>query len=383
MKYLHKIISFSIPVLTVTLFLAFLRIFSLPVDVSKENNHLEENGNSDLQNYGKDVLLSCLNDKTSIYVGSFFDFGPTEDNITTEKIEEYKNLTGKSMAWGYFSNNWFTDISFPGEKAGVLTSQKVIPFIRLMPRSNLELGYQDTPYSLYAIANGDFDDELENWFSEAREFKYPIMIEFGTEVNGSWFTWNGRWNGRGGTDGYGDNTIPDGPEVFIDAYRRIIDISRKMGANNILWIYHANSISQPKKDWNSLLAYYPGDTYIDIIGLSVYGSIADGDPWESFDSILAPAYDVVSKTNKPIIIAEFGVRETTEKTLWIHNAFSSLIKRNYPNIVGISYWHSEWIDNDGAIINLKIDSSEDSLSAYNLGISDPIFQHSFPDVTFQ
>jgi len=31
------------------------------------------------------------------------------------------------------------------------------------------------------------------WAREAKNFGSPILIEWGTEPNGNWFSWNGRW----------------------------------------------------------------------------------------------------------------------------------------------------------------------------------------------
>ena len=61
----------------------------------------------------------------------------------------------------------------------------------------------------------------------AKEFDSPLIVEFGPEMNGWWYPWNGYWNGGGETNAYGDSSLPDGPERFRDAYRHIIDVMRK------------------------------------------------------------------------------------------------------------------------------------------------------------
>ena len=40
---------------------------------------------------------------------------------------------------------------------------------------------------------------------------FPMLVEFGTEMNGYWFPWNGKWNGAGATLGYGDLHCPMAP----------------------------------------------------------------------------------------------------------------------------------------------------------------------------
>jgi beta-mannanase len=90
-------------------------------------------------------------------------------------------------------------------------------------------------------------------------------------VNGDWFPWNGRWNGAGRTDGYANPDLPDGPERFRDAYRHIVDICRNKGGNNLTWFFHVDVGAWPKQPWNTRFAnYYPGDAYVDWIGISDY-----------------------------------------------------------------------------------------------------------------
>ena len=49
-------------------------------------------------------------------------------------------------------------------------------------------------FTLARIVRGDLDADLRAWADGARRFGSPLLAEFGTEVNGFWFPWNGRWN---------------------------------------------------------------------------------------------------------------------------------------------------------------------------------------------
>jgi hypothetical protein len=60
---------------------------------------------------------------------------------------------------------------------------------------------------------------LKIWAQDAKRVGIPIMVKFGTEVNGNWFPWSSILNGGGKTNGYGDPNYPNGPERFRDAYR--------------------------------------------------------------------------------------------------------------------------------------------------------------------
>jgi beta-mannanase len=62
------------------------------------------------------------------------------------------------------------------------------------------------------------------------------------------------------------------------------------------------------KKWNNIKNYYPGDNYIDWIGLSVYGAIEPDSGWMSFTDVIDIAYPVITEisADKPLAVFEFG-----------------------------------------------------------------------------
>jgi hypothetical protein len=255
-----------------------------------------------------DGKLLAIEDK--IYHGAFPDFGSSEDLVDRERIASFQDLLGKKIAWAYFSNNWYSSLRFPATEIDEIHTQGATPFVRLMPRNHLENDDPETLYNLESIIDGDFDPSLRNWARETANLSFPILIEFGTEVNGQWFPWNGLHNGADTIGNYGSDSSYDGPERFRDAYRHIVDIFREAGATNTTWFFHVNASSWPEESWNTIEEYYPGDDYVDWIGISVYGPQTDDDTLISFEEELAPAYDeIVEFTDKPVSILEFGITE--------------------------------------------------------------------------
>jgi Glycosyl hydrolase family 26 len=114
------------------------------------------------------------------------------------------------------------------------------------------------------------DADFRPWARGARELGTPFFVEFGTEVNGQRFPWNGWWNGKGQRRACGDPSSADGSKRFRNGYRRIIQTMHKEGAGSVLWVFHANCGDYPRADWNRLENYYPGGDYIDCLGVSVY-----------------------------------------------------------------------------------------------------------------
>jgi len=257
--------------------------------------------------------FKLLPDPNGIYHSAFPDFGAEEENITIQQIEEFESLADKKIVWAYFSNNWIEGIVFPLKDVETISQSGKIPFIRIMPRSKFGEYEAESLYSMQKIIDGTFDEELRLWAIAARDTGIPLLAEFGTEVNGMWFPWNGYYNGADTKDAYGDVNFPDGPERFRDAYRHIIDICRQNGVNNITWFFHINAYGEPFEEWNLAKNYYPGDDYIDWLGVSIYGLLTKEGRYQNFQEILSDVYpELVAITDKPIAILEFGIREIKE-----------------------------------------------------------------------
>ena len=310
-----------------------------------------------------------------IYHAAFPYFGDTEEVVTTNVMADFEQLATKKITWAYFSDNWLKGITFPKDNVETISKFGRVPFIRIMSRSNWDGGAVEPKYTMQRIIDGEYDVELNQWAVDAKNTKIPLLVEFGTEMNGNWFPWNAEFNGKDTKTDYGDPNIYDGMERFRDAYRHIIDICNKNKATNITWFYHINAEDSPAEEWNTKSGYYPGDNYIDWIGISVYGSQEpNGSYWPSFLKVMDDNWSgisSVSKTNKPIAILEWGVTESNtngKKALWISNAFKTLLPGGKYNskIKAISYWHSKYA-------NLKLNSSSTSVTAYQDGVSDSTF----------
>jgi hypothetical protein len=322
--------------------------------------------------------LKVLPPERGAYHGAYADFGPAETAVTKEAIEAYIHSAGKKIAWAYFSNHWLDgEIVFPKESVEICKSLGVVPYIRFSPWSEMIQSRGDPITKMENILAGKFDDQLRAWARAARDFDFPLMMEFGPEVNGDWFPWNGRWNGGAEKSGYGDPNIPDGPERFRDSYRHIIDIFRSENAHNITWILHVDVAWTPQQEWNKMKYYHPGDDYIDWIGLSVFGRQLPKSNWILFPAMLKNFLGQIEESSSlPILISEFGVIEDAadpeRKARWLRQALQSVSKGMFKRVKGITYWNSPgWLPEGKA--SFKIDSSEPSLRAFRDEIASPFW----------
>jgi len=275
-----------------------------------------------------------------------------EDDITLGDVTSYESAAGRSVAWVFFSNNWYRSRAFPSGKAGWIFDHGTMPYIRLMLRhTSNERDRSDGPdktFSLRRIVDGDFDADLRAWGDGAAAYGAPLLAEYGTEMNGFWFPWNAIHNGR-----------TQGTRLFRQAYRHIIDVVRSRGADNISWVFHVNDTDQPNQSWNRLEKYYPGDEYIDWLATSVYGALTPQENWnQSFTRGMSSVYPRLRALapTKPIIVAEFGVtagNDRVEPTVWAGRALDGLLSGDWPWVRGFSWWNETW-END----NVKAHDSE-------------------------
>jgi hypothetical protein len=260
-----------------------------------------------------------------------------EDDLTPADVDSYEQLAGKSAAWVYFSHNWYKERGFPLDTASWIRARGSIPFIRLMLRSSPEQNRPERTFRLSRIMEGAFDEDLRAWAGEARDFGSPLLVEFGTEVNGKWFPWNGWWNGK-----------DRGPQRFRDAYRHIIRVMRQEGAANILWVFHANHDDNPQAPWNRLENYYPGDEYIDLVGVSVYGALTPlEEEWPEFRPAMDSAYTRLAALSpaRPIVVLEFGATRNNpggDPAAWAERALSELVRSRWPRVIGFCWWNEAW-----------------------------------------
>jgi hypothetical protein len=346
-------------------------------------------------------------------------------SAVTGEISGWTRTTGLRPATFYFENYWgrwsggridpATLTRFPAAAVRAAWNAGSVPFIRLSPWVQVPdgsggwsvaqwgwnwipgVGDSDAHYQAYAnhvrladIAAGRFDGNssrgLTRWLLDARNVRdangdpIPIVVQFGVEVNGDWFPWNGVWQSRHGYRHPG----PSGPASFVAAYRHLIGLARQLGATNITWGLHLDTWSQPYvssdfspgdppdafgvRPWNAPARYYPGNSYIDWLGISAYGQQDPAQPgYPSFATVLGDPNDSFGRSSpgpwaqittlaprKPVGIFEVGVtaepylsRSHQKKGPWITAMFASAASGQFQTAGGrriglVQWWNEKW-----------------------------------------
>lgn len=177
---------------------------------------------------------------------------------------------------------------------------------------------QDPTINMDAILSGTHDAYIRQVAQQVAAMDLPIMMSlFGEADAAATFGFGADGQSFRGTAGdttgqYGDPAVLDGAERVRDVFQHVIDIFRQEGADNVTWFMYTStdySASDPEAIAPELL--YPGDSYIDWVGQSVYVSGA-ADLGTSLDQGYA-AWQAV--TNKPFFVPELGT-ETGGQADW-------------------------------------------------------------------
>ncbi|WP_394888631.1 glycoside hydrolase family 26 protein [Mesorhizobium sp. AaZ16] len=189
-----------------------------------------------------------------------------------------------------------------------------------------------TPTQLQSrILSGYYDQNMIAICKILNELNSPVTVRWGHEMDdpSGQFTWS-RWN----------------PDAYIQAYRRMVDLCRNE-APRVTYMW------SPKGE-KTMTSYYPGDTYADSIGLSVFGLQKwDNDKFgrdRTFAEILKPGYDRAAAYGKPIVVAELGyVGDTAYVQSW-----DQAVKQSdpaFPNLTANVYFNQKevypWPDGYG------------------------------------
>lgn len=204
---------------------------------------------------------------------------------------------------------------------------------------------------LPAICAGAFDDRFRRWARAAKADGRRVLLRFGFEFNGEWFSWSGE------------------PKRYVAAWRRAHAIFKAEGATNVEWVWAPNLVSVPDTPENDMHLYYPGDAYVDWVGVDGYNFGDDHDEWHkwtSFEALFGAVLADLARRypDKPLMLAEFGCApgEADARRRWIREAYAYL-RKACPRVEAV-IWFNYDKRREGEP-NWRIDATEGALAAFN------------------
>lgn len=207
---------------------------------------------------------------------------------------------------------------------------------------------------VYDVLDGEYDEFLKDYARVVSEFDHPVLFRLGNEMNGDWCPYSSY------------NTSKD-TMIFKEFYRYVYQIFEEANADNVIWVWNPNGKSFPDFQWNDAVMYYPGDEYVDIIGLTAYntGTYYPGENWTEFNVLydsLYSQYDTLYK--QPMMITEFASSSVGgDKNQWIKNMFAHITE--YENIKLAIWWDGcDWDANGNVARPYFIDETPDIIQTF-------------------
>jgi len=210
---------------------------------------------------------------------------------------DYAPLTGFALAAGkqpnlagYYSG-WAEP--FASSFARKVHRHGIVPYVQIDP----------TYASVSAIAAGAYDVYLRGYADSVRDFGHAVVIGFGHEMNGNWYSW-----------GYGHVT----PSTFVAAWRHIVTVFRGEGAGNVTWLW---TVNQDRRGTGPVAPWWPGAGYVTWVGIDGYYIR----PSDTFAKVFGRTIDQVrAVTRKPILLSETGVGPGSGRFVKISNLFDGI-----------------------------------------------------------
>jgi mannan endo-1,4-beta-mannosidase len=204
-------------------------------------------------------------------------------------------------------------------------------------------------YTLARIISGEFDSYIRSYAVGIKDLKYEVAIRFAHGMNSPRYAWSERSNGNH-------------PGEYARMWRHVHDIFTAAGATNVIWVWSANATPTGPSQLASL---YPGNDYVDWIGLSGYYGAGDNQAYQPFGQIFdATIAEMRTFTRKPLVITEVGASDRAgRKAAWISDMFAQL--RGHPDIIGFT-WSETMGESDWRIVTPPA-----AADAFAAGAADP------------
>ena len=233
-------------------------------------------------------------------LGAFVGVG---GNAEQDFLDEEKQLDRRWV----IDNRFYSYEDWINDRTRWDIAQHKVPLVTWEPHEPLD-----------EIIAGKHDDLFHQRARGARDLGVEILLRWGHEMNGNWYPWSGANNGNAA-----------GPAKYIAAYRHVHDLFVADGASNVLWVWCPLVADVPAEPWNHWTNYYPGDGYVDWVGLDAYnwGTSSSCCTWQSFGELVTDLYNDYA-ARKPLIVPETASAEIGgSKAAWIADLHQQLQTR--------------------------------------------------------
>lgn len=248
--------------------------------------------------------------------GIYFGLSTPQAPWSKSELDKISAKAGEHPSMLEYFVNWTED--FRPEAVEASYQQGAVPVITWEPWAGLEHGTSQKPYALSRIINGKFDGYITRFARSVKKQGWPVALRFGHEMNGTWYPWAETKSGNS-------------PGQYVKAWRHVHDIFTSVGTDNAIWVWSPNIIRPVPH--TSLRELFPGNDYVDWIGMVGYAADEESTAAQTFEPTLKRLHEF---THKPVLITETGAGPGAKQTSWTTNLFRWL--RGRTDIVGFVWF---------------------------------------------
>lgn len=302
------------------------------IDKSGRTEVLEQS----LETLGYSSGISAFNEKTEQYYLDFltgdrqwgiYRFTPKDSIRSIEVIEKYiQREYDILLTYMCFEDDFpidFLNLAKEKEKTVELTLQT----------SNFDGG---NPETLYDIINGEYDEVLIGYADQLKAFEDPVLFRLNNEMNGDWCNYSAFY------------TSLD-PEIYRASWIYIFELFDDYGVENCIWVWNPHDNTFPDFQWSYYANYYPGDDYVDMVGMTGYntGNYYPAEVWREFGDIYKDLYEeYLAVFTKPLLITEFAASTCGgDRKAWVGDMLDQI--DDYENIKAVIWFSGIDMDSQG------------------------------------
>jgi mannan endo-1,4-beta-mannosidase len=207
-------------------------------------------------------------------------------------VSSFTAATGVKPSVVVYYSGWMEP--FKADFAMTVAEHGEVPLVQIDP----------TKISLSEIAGGKYDDYLSAYAEAVRAYHRPVILSFGHEMNAYWYSWGNRHTS---------------PTTFVAAWRHIVTLFRRYGADNVTWLWVVNVIQRHRIPAPG--PWWPGRSYVTWVGIDGYYST----PSVTFAPLFGPTVAAVrTLTHAPILISETAVAPAAGQPTKIADLFAGI-----------------------------------------------------------
>ncbi|WP_248926674.1 stalk domain-containing protein [Paenibacillus hamazuiensis] len=286
--------------------------------------------------------LAKFEPEYGLYIGMYSEQDPEMLNYFTRAEKVYGKPHAIFLAYSQVGKEFPKQHAMRAKEAGAA----------------LQIGWEPTG-GLDTVADNDY---LRRWARDAKASGIPIFLRYASEMNGDWVPWHGD------------------PQKYIEKFRLVHDVMAEE-APNVAMVWSPGDVPA-----YSMHAYYPGDDYVDWVGVSLYTEpYENGDPQQANMQGTSPVerLDELYRTyadRKPLMISETAVshyahipeESFTDWALMNMDRLYNVMPHKYPRLKAITWYNVDLKDRESRN-NYLLSANPELKAAYAKLISSPFY----------